>query len=112
MQLESAKLLEDICVAVTDALEMTAGKSYHDFTASKQLRYASERADFRRQIAISILRFTPGATTLFGNQSWLFRRARRSCLGCRFGAVLCRFGVDSCRFDVGFSWSPPAFPDC
>lgn len=43
MRLESAKLLEDIRVAATDALEMAAGKSYEEYLASKQLRYAVER---------------------------------------------------------------------
>ena len=43
MRLESLKLLEDIRVAATDALDMAAGKSYDDYIASKQLRYAVER---------------------------------------------------------------------
>jgi uncharacterized protein with HEPN domain len=43
VRLESLKLLEDIRVAAGDALEITAGKTYDDFLASKQLRYAVER---------------------------------------------------------------------
>lgn len=43
MRLESAKLLEDIRVATSDALEMAAGRSYDDYLANKQLRYAVER---------------------------------------------------------------------
>lgn len=43
MQLESAKLLEDIRVAAADALDMAAGKSYDDYQTNKQLRYAVER---------------------------------------------------------------------
>src|SRR5687767_1713211 len=43
MRLESAKLLEDIRVAAGDALAMVAGKTYDDYLASKQLRYAVER---------------------------------------------------------------------
>jgi uncharacterized protein with HEPN domain len=43
MRLEAAKLLEDIRVASSDALEMAAGKTYKQFVADKQLRYAIER---------------------------------------------------------------------
>jgi uncharacterized protein with HEPN domain len=43
VRLESLKLLEDIRVAATDALDMAAGKTYDDYLASKQLRYAVER---------------------------------------------------------------------
>lgn len=43
MQFESAKLLEDIRVAATDALAMSAGKSYDEYLSNKQLRYAIER---------------------------------------------------------------------
>ena len=43
MRLESAKLLEDIRVAASDALDMAAGHSYDDYLANKQLRYAIER---------------------------------------------------------------------
>jgi len=43
MRLESAKLLEDIRLAATDAIEMVQGKDYHAFLGSKQLRYAVER---------------------------------------------------------------------
>ncbi len=43
MRLESAKLLDDIRVAAADAVEMATGKSYEDYLADKQLRYAVER---------------------------------------------------------------------
>jgi uncharacterized protein with HEPN domain len=43
VRLESLKLLEDIRVASADALEIAAGKTYEDYVASKQLRYAVER---------------------------------------------------------------------
>ena len=43
MRLESAKLLEDIRVAAGDALAMAAGKTYDEYLANKQLRYAVER---------------------------------------------------------------------
>jgi uncharacterized protein with HEPN domain len=43
MQLETAKLLEDIRVAASDALDMAGGKSYDDYLADKRLRYAVER---------------------------------------------------------------------
>ena len=43
MRLESAKLLEDIRVAAGDALSMAAGKTYEEYVANKQLRYAVER---------------------------------------------------------------------
>lgn len=43
MRLESAKLLEDIRIAAGDALAMAAGKTYDDYLANKQLRYAVER---------------------------------------------------------------------
>lgn len=43
MQLESAKLLEDIRVAASDALEMARGRTYEDYLKEKQLRYAVER---------------------------------------------------------------------
>jgi len=43
MRLEAAKLLEDIRVAAGDALAMAADKTYDDYIASKQLRYAVER---------------------------------------------------------------------
>jgi uncharacterized protein with HEPN domain len=43
MRLESAKLLEDIRVVATDAIEMAAGRSYEDYRSDKQLRYAVER---------------------------------------------------------------------
>ncbi len=43
MRLESAKLLEDIRVAAADGLEIAAGKTFEEYLASKQLRYAVER---------------------------------------------------------------------
>ena len=43
MRLEVAKLLEDIRVAASDALDMSAGKTFEQFTSDKQLRYAIER---------------------------------------------------------------------
>ena len=43
MRLEVAKLLEDIRVAASDALEMADGKTYEQYVADKQLRYAIER---------------------------------------------------------------------
>ena len=43
MRLESAKLLEDIRVAASDALDMAAGHSFDDYLTNKQLRYAVER---------------------------------------------------------------------
>lgn len=43
MRLEAAKLLEDIRVAASDALEMSAGRTYEQYLVDKQLRYAIER---------------------------------------------------------------------
>jgi uncharacterized protein with HEPN domain len=43
MRLEAAKLLEDIRVAASDALDMAAGKTFEQFARDKQLRYAIER---------------------------------------------------------------------
>ncbi len=61
MRLESAKLLEDIRVAATDALEMAAGKSYDDYLASKQLRYAVERCfEIAREALTRLNKLDPG----------------------------------------------------
>ena len=43
MRLESAKLLEDIRVAAADALDMAAHRTFDEYLADKQLRYAVER---------------------------------------------------------------------
>jgi uncharacterized protein with HEPN domain len=43
VRLESLKLLEDIRVAATDALEMAAGKTFDEYVSNKQLRFAVER---------------------------------------------------------------------
>ena len=43
MRVESAKLLEDIRVAATDAMDMVMGKSFEDYRSNKQLRFAVER---------------------------------------------------------------------